>query len=514
MENSKKKLIIIGAGISGMTAGIYALENGYDVTIYEKHAIAGGQCTGWNRKGAYIDGCAHWIVGTNPKSDFYPMWRHVGAFDSNTVIYNTEYFSKFDINGEIVTFYADLNKLEQELLRISPIDKKQIRRFINGIKAYKSAKVPTKKPLDYNNFFDWIGYGFQLLPMAFHFMMYQRTSVKQYAQKFKSKILQEAFLRFMPGNYNIHSLIYIMKSLATFDAGMVEGGSRNFAFNIKNTFIEKGGKLVVNAEVDHVLIENDTAKGIVFKDGSVVNSDYVIASCDAHHTINKLLQGKYADKFYEKRFNNSIDYPLITCCQLSYKVNKVLFYFPKMINININPYKLGNMEINNITLRNHSFDNTLNKSISTITVLLDCNDSVYEYLSSLDRKTYLKEKEKMGNHILKEIMSYISLNEQEIELVDVSTPLTYQRYTNAYKGSYMSFLTTNKSKGLMRKGLIKGLKNFALAGQWIMPPGGLPIALFTGKFAAIRITKMDKKKFVDLDYLYESNYNKNGLRAS
>ena len=78
MENSnKKKVIIIGAGISGMTAGIYALDNGYDVTIYERHSIVGGQCTGWDRKGAYIDGCAHWIVGTNPNSDFYPIWRHL-----------------------------------------------------------------------------------------------------------------------------------------------------------------------------------------------------------------------------------------------------------------------------------------------------------------------------------------------------------------------------------------------------------------------------------------------------
>ena len=147
MENqSKKKLIIIGAGISGMTAGIYALENGYDVTIYEKHFIPGGQCTGWNRKGAYIDGCAHWIVGTNPNSDFYPIWRHIGAFDSSTTIYETEYFTKFDIDGHIITFYADLEKLEQELLKVAPEDKKQIRRFINGIKAYKFTKVPTKKP--------------------------------------------------------------------------------------------------------------------------------------------------------------------------------------------------------------------------------------------------------------------------------------------------------------------------------------------------------------------------------
>ena len=76
----------------------------------------------------------------------------------------------------------------------------------------------------------------------------------------------------------------------------------------------------------------------------------------------------------------------------------------------------------------------------------------------------------------------------------------------------MSFITTDKSKGLMRKGLIKGLNNFAMAGQWIMPPGGLPIALFTGKHAAYRICKMDKKKFVDFDYLYSNEAIKKDLR--
>ena len=124
----------------------------------------------------------------------------------------------------------------------------------------------------------------------------------------------------------------------------------------------------------------------------------------------------------------------------------------------------------------------------------------------------LKEKEKLGNHLLNEIINYVGLNASDIELIDVSTPLTYERYTNAYKGSYMSFITTRKSKGLMRKGLINGLDNFAMAGQWIMAPGGLPIALFSGKFAVMRIAKMEKKKFIDLDYQYKTNYNKNGLR--
>ena len=49
----KKKIIIIGAGIAGLTSGIYALDNNYDVTIYEKHAIVGGQCTGWIRNNSF-----------------------------------------------------------------------------------------------------------------------------------------------------------------------------------------------------------------------------------------------------------------------------------------------------------------------------------------------------------------------------------------------------------------------------------------------------------------------------
>ena len=305
-----------------------------------------------------------------------------------------------------------------------------------------------------------------------------------------------------------------MKSLAANDAGMVEGGSRNLAMNVAKTFISKGGQIIYNSEIDHIYIENNVAKGIVLKNSEMVESDFVISSCDAHHTIYNLLQGQYKDEYFEERFDNRKYYPLNTGIQVSYKLNKILYNYPKMINFEIKPYTIKDMTIDNITIRNHSFDNTLNKNVATLTVLLDAKEGLYDYLASLNKKDYLNEKEKLGNHLLNEIKTYIGLSDEDIELIDVSTPLTYERYTNAYKGSYMSFITTRKSKGLMRKGLIKGLDNFAMAGQWIMSPGGLPIALFSGKFAVMRIAKMDKKKFIDLDYQFVSHYNKNGLRNS
>ncbi len=53
------------------------------------------------------------------------------------------------------------------------------------------------------------------------------------------------------------------------------------------------------------------------------------------------------------------------------------------------------------------------------------------------------------------ICQYYHLTIEDVEILYIATPLTYERYTNAYKGAYMSFLTTRHSRGLMRKGLIK-----------------------------------------------------------
>ena len=45
-------------------------------------------------------------------------------------------------------------------------------------------------------------------------------------------------------------------------------------------------------------------------------------------------------------------------------------------------------------------------------------------------------------------------------------------------------------------GLLRGLKNFYLSGQWLQGPGGLPIAMTQGKFAIQRICKKEKLSFV------------------
>ena len=70
-----RSIIIIGAGISGLSAGCYLAMNGYDVRIVEAHSVPGGLCTSWRRNGFLIDGSCHMLMGTGPGNSYHRIWQ-------------------------------------------------------------------------------------------------------------------------------------------------------------------------------------------------------------------------------------------------------------------------------------------------------------------------------------------------------------------------------------------------------------------------------------------------------
>lgn len=69
------KIVIVGAGVSGLSAGIFALKAGYEVEIYEKNNVAGGCCSSWKRGDFTIDNCIHWLTGTKKGTPQYNVWK-------------------------------------------------------------------------------------------------------------------------------------------------------------------------------------------------------------------------------------------------------------------------------------------------------------------------------------------------------------------------------------------------------------------------------------------------------
>jgi squalene-associated FAD-dependent desaturase len=75
---SSKKVIVIGGGLAGLSAGVALAEAGYQITLLEKRPFLGGRATSYVLpNGEHVDNCQHITLGccTN-LSDFY---RRAGA---------------------------------------------------------------------------------------------------------------------------------------------------------------------------------------------------------------------------------------------------------------------------------------------------------------------------------------------------------------------------------------------------------------------------------------------------
>ncbi len=70
----------------------------------------------------------------------------------------------------------------------------------------------------------------------------------------------------------------------------------------KNTSL--GGKVEIRREIKEIIVEEGFAKGVLIADGSEVRGDYIVPTCDANITLQKLLKGKYADKKFEEKYAN------------------------------------------------------------------------------------------------------------------------------------------------------------------------------------------------------------------
>ena len=171
---------------------------------------------------------------------------------------------------------------------------------------------------------------------------------------------------------------------------------------------------------------------------------------------------------------------------------------PRNLSIPIEPFNINNQVIDRVLLTNYDYEPSFSpEGHSLIICTINLHDDYYEYFLNLrkDKDTYKKKKAEIANQIVTVIEHRFNHMKGKLKVLDVATPITYSRYCNAYKGAYMAFLPTLTGKMMSHKGNIKGLNNLFLSGQWLEPPGGLPVALLAGKNTIMRIARKDGKQF-------------------
>jgi len=124
----------------------------------------------------------------------------------------------------------------------------------------------------------------------------------------------------------------------------------------------------------------------------------------------------------------------------------------------------------------------------------------YDYWETLhaDREKYKAEKARLADEVIGILDRHWPGFKDDVEVIDVATPVTYVRYTANWRGSYEGWLLDKQNSRYMLTGMKKtlpGLEDFYMIGQWLMPGGGLPPAALHGREVTQMICKKDGRKF-------------------
>lgn len=497
-----KKVLVIGGGVSGLATGIYLLKSGYRVEILEKNAIPGGACIGWERKGCYIDGCIHWLVGTKPGNPYYDFWRETHALEEDTDVFFHETFSVFDFpDGKKLTVYADIDKFEAELLAFAPEDSKEIRKLVRMIKRFRTIEGPVDKPVDMMSIFRLIKVGLTMAGDYYHVAKYSKVDCVEYGKRFKNKYIRYLFANYMASGYNLMSMLYMLSHIMNKDGGIPIGGSAGMSGRMAKYFNELGGVIRYNSEVERVLVERDRAVGVELKSGVKLYSDWVVSTAAAEHCMKKLLRGAYKVRKMDERWADTRKYPIYTMTIAAYKCSRKLTQeeFPLGLHGMLRSPVTIDKEYPGVAIRNYSYDPTLKcpdgSTVLQVQILGD-DDMYFWWKNRKERGIYKAEKERIAAEIMEKVCERYPSLAGTLEPIDVVTPCTYERYLNTRHGSFQGFVHTANGKQLMQKGTVPGLDGFILSGQCIFQSGGLPPAIITGRFAAQRICKADRRAFM------------------
>ncbi|MDL2254758.1 NAD(P)/FAD-dependent oxidoreductase [Bacteroidales bacterium OttesenSCG-928-J16] len=492
----KKKIIIIGAGVSGLSAGIHALLKGFDVEIYESHRLAGGLCTAWQRNGYTIDGCIHWITGSKKGSDLYKIWENCGALGDEISLVHHDYISSYRDHDGYHYLYSDLEKLRKEFLTLSPEDADHINELVKIVRVYEKMPLPANKPQELMNLIDKIRFYTPYIKAGKYFGMASKTSIGAYISRFRSPVIRQMLAAVVPNmQLSANAFFFTLATFSMRDGGWPAGGSSAMAERMKERFLSLGGRIHLGKPAKKIIIENGKAIGIELNNNESAKADYIVPTVSVDILLEQLLEGKYKDAFFEERFADRQNYQLLSTAIIALGVDAGMREYPHSLAAPLQrPLRINQTEIEECFVYHYCFEPSFapqGKSLMEVNL----NDAEFEYwrnLKATSPEDYKAKKRELASAVVSEIETIYPDIKGKIEILDVATPLTFHRYCGTHQGSYMSFCSTPKSDAQTHQGAITGIENLYLAGQWALPQGGLPMAAIAGKFAIQRICKREK----------------------
>lgn len=493
MKQNRRKIAIVGGGIAGLCAAVYALKCGYEVEVFEMHDMAGGLAMSWRRGPYTFETCLHWLIGSNPHGEFHRQWQEVFDIERLTFINPHEFVRIETDDGDALRIYTNADMLEAELLRRAPQDVDAILDFMRSVRALGRFKMLDPSGGLATNWLNML----RDLPIFPRLAKLGKISGEEFGGRFADPLLRSFFSTGDVGKLTAIAMVLSLAWMNEQNAGYCIGGSQAMIRLILEKIAELGGKIRYKARVERIVVDHDTAVGVQLAGGEIVPADWVISAADGHATIFEMLNGRYADEtirgIYEQRQT------FASYLQVSLGVGMDLRDQPPMLTrilqepIQIDPQA----ESSHLAFRFFHFDPTFAPPGKTaVTSILPTRNFQYWInLRSADPARYHLEKRRIAENVIDVLERRIPGVREAIEVIDVSSPASVMRYTGNWKASQEGWLIEPGDGFRPLPNTLPGLKRFMMIGQWVMPGGGLPSGPMTARPAMKEICKQDQVPF-------------------
>lgn len=496
-KKKTKRVVVIGAGVSGMTAGIYLLQMGYDVTLLEKNPTPGGELTGWEREGFTIDNCVHWAMGARSGSDLHEIWENVDFFGEHPVTPEIMYISTLD--ADQIALRRDVDRTEAELTALSPEDRKEIRKLFRDVKQAEKITIPAAKPPEMMSAMDGIRMIGKTKEALHLFSAYKGESVADVAGRFRHPLIRKMLSDFTPAETPGYNFAMAYGNFVSGDGAIPEGGSKAAALRMARRFEELGGVLVTNAEVESVTREENRITSVQTRDGKRYPLDYLVPACDLTETYFHLLPDSERSEAFEEMIENPDRYPVYATFQCAFALETGEDPLEAETVIEAPLSADGHDFSPRLTVKSYGYEPDFSPDgFQIIQTLQGGPTELYDWWSgqrALSKENYREKKRMLAGKTRENLEEHFPEWMGKLRLLDCWTPLSYEKWTHAWRGFYQSPQITSDSKSPLSPPFqIEGIQNLVLAGQWLSPPGGLPGAAIQGKYAALRLHHLDQNE--------------------
>lgn len=498
-------VIVIGSGISGLTAAAILSKIGKKVLVIEQHYVAGGNLHVFTDKGYEFETGLHYVNALDGKQAGLQLlnlltankieWANLGRENPEKMIYDRVY-----VGNESFDFVSGKKNLIASLKDRFPNEIKGIDSYFSEISKSRAAGVPFILKIIRNRLFVKI---FMKLFKGL-WLKYMTQTVHDVISKCTKDRKLEAILCTQFGDYGLipnEAPFFLHAAVVNHylpGAHFPVGGPQEIARELIGTIYSHGGKVLVSKEVKKIVLDEEKNQviGIEMETGDVIGCSTVISSVGHMNTYEKLLPSKYSNEPTNKAIKETLkstSHCAVLFVGMKGSVSELklpshnLWVYPNEY------YETWFPKYRENPLENEGFyfigfgsskDSSWEKrhpDKSTGVVITFLKREIFEQWENQEvkhrDKDYKSFKEKFTQKLLNEgLYKYYPHLKDHVDYLDLGTPLSCEHFLGAYKGGIYGFDCQKERFTQFQEALIPktSINGFFMSGQDILSPGISP----------------------------------------